>query len=215
MTGLFVVFEGGEGAGKSTQAQLLADELRGLGREVLLTREPGGTAIGEAIRGVLLGSGSHGMAARTEALLFAAARAEHADKLLRPARDRGAVVISDRYIDSSVAYQGVARGLGAREIADLSAWATRGLLADLTILLDLDPTTGLGRAADPNRMEREPDAFHEQVRAGLLAQAQRDPYRYLVLDARQPVTVIAGAVLAAVRDRLGLSPTREWSAARP
>ncbi len=171
MPGAFVVFEGGDGAGKSTQSRLLADALRARGLEVVVTREPGGTPIGEAIREVLLGAGSDGMAARTEALLFAAARAEHAASLIRPAVARGAVVISDRYLDSSVAYQGAARGLGEDRIAELSLWATEDLVPDLTVLLDVAPGVGLGRAGDANRMEAEPEAFHAEVRAAFLRRA--------------------------------------------
>ena len=155
MPGAFVVFEGGDGAGKSTQCRLLADALRARGLEVVVTREPGGTPIGEAIREVLLGAGSDGMAARTEALLFAAARAEHAASLIRPAVARGAVVISDRYLDSSVAYQGAARGLGEDRIAELSLWATEDLVPDLTVLLDVAPGVGprpcRGRQPDGGR----------------------------------------------------------------
>ena len=200
--GAFVVFEGGEGAGKSTQCRLLADALAARGHEVVLTREPGGTEIGEAIREVLLGAGSHGMAARTEALLFAAARAEHAAALIRPAVARGAVVVSDRYLDSSVAYQGAARGLGEERIAELSLWATEGLVPDLTVVLDVAPGLGLGRAGDANRMEAEPESFHHGVREALLRRAALAPERYLVLAADQPVERIAEAALAAMLARL-------------
>jgi dTMP kinase len=203
MPGLFVVFEGGEGAGKSTQSRLLADALAGRGHEVVVTREPGGTPIGEAIREVLLGAGSHGMAPRTEALLFAAARAEHAAALIRPAVARGAVVISDRYLDSSVAYQGAARGLGEERIEDLSLWATEGLVPDLTVVLDVEPDVGVGRAGDANRMEAEPEEFHEGVRASFLRRAATAPERYLVLASDQPREQVAEAVLVAVLGRLG------------
>ena len=201
-SGVFVVFEGGDGAGKSTQSRLLAGALRELGHEVVETREPGGTAVGEAIREVLLGAGSEGMAARTEALLFAAARAEHAAALIRPALERGAVVVSDRYLDSSVAYQGAARGLGEQRIADLSRWATEGLVPELTVLLEVDPSVGLHRAGDANRMEAEPAAFHAEVRAAFLRQASAEPQRYLVLSAQRPREEIAEAVLASVLDRI-------------
>ena len=202
MPGAFVVFEGGDGAGKSTQCRLLAGALRARGQEVVVTREPGGTPIGEAIREVLLGSGSAGMAARTEALLFAAARAEHAAALIRPAVARGAVVISDRYLDSSVAYQGAARGLGEDRVAELSLWAAEGLLPDLTVLLDVAPGVGLSRAGDANRMEAEPEAFHAQVRKAFLRRAAAAPQRYLVLEADRPKDEVAASVLAAVIDRL-------------
>jgi dTMP kinase len=201
MPGVFVVFEGGDGAGKSTQSRLLADALRARGIEVVVTREPGGTPIGEEIREVLLGAGSHGMVARTEALLFAAARAEHAAALIRPAVARGAVVISDRYLDSSVTYQGAARGLGEDRIADLNHWATEDLVPDLTVLLDVAPEVGLGRAGDANRMEAEPEAFHSEVRDSFLRRASADPGRYLVLEADRPRDEIAAVVLAAVLAR--------------
>jgi dTMP kinase len=202
MPGAFVVFEGGEGAGKSTQSRLLADALRERGVQVMVTREPGGTPIGEAIREVLLGAGSDGMAARTEALLFAAARAEHAASLIRPAVAGGAVVISDRYLDSSVAYQGAARCLGEDRIAELSLWATEDLVPDLTVLLDVAPGVGLGRAGDANRMEAEPEAFHTDVRAAFLRRASAAPDRFLVLAAARPENEVAAAVLAAVLDLL-------------
>jgi dTMP kinase len=206
MPGAFVVFEGGDGAGKSTQSRLLADALRARGLEVVVSREPGGTPIGEAIREVLLGAGSHGMAARTEALLFAAARAEHASTLIRPAVARGAVVISDRYLDSSVAYQGAARGLGEDRIAELSLWATEDLIPDLTVLLDVAPGVGLGRAGDANRMEAEPEAFHSEVRQAFLRRAAAAPERYLVVEADRPKDVVAAMVLTTVLERLGSVP---------
>ncbi len=202
MPGAFVVFEGGEGAGKSTQCRTLADALVARGIEAVVTREPGGTPIGEAVREVLLGAGSDGMAARTEALLFAAARAEHAAALIRPAVQRGAVVISDRYLDSSVAYQGAARGLGEEQVAELSLWATEGLVPDLTVVLDVDPHLGLGRADDANRMEAEPAAFHVGVRESFLRRAAAAPDRYLVLAADAPREQVAAAVLEAVLDLL-------------
>ena len=202
MPGTFVVFEGGDGAGKSTQCRLLADALRMRGHEVVVTREPGGTPIGEAIREVVLGAGSDGMAARTEALLFAAARGEHAAALIRPAVARGAVVISDRYLDSSVAYQGAARGLGEEQVAELSLWATEDLVPDLTIVLDVPPGVGLLRAGDANRMEGEPEEFHAEVRAAFLRRAAADPGRYVVLEADRPADEVAAAVLAAVLVRV-------------
>jgi dTMP kinase len=198
MPGAFVVFEGGEGAGKSTQCRLLADALERRGHEVVVTREPGGTAIGEAIREVLLGAGSHGMAARTEALLFAAARSEHASALIRPAVARGAAVVSDRYLDSSVAYQGAARGLGEERISELSLWATEGLVPDLTVVLDVAPAMGLARAGDANRMEAEPEEFHQRVREAFLRRAAASPQRYLVLQADLPKDEVARLVLEAV-----------------
>lgn len=180
--GLFVSFEGGDGAGKSTQLRLLGAALEELGREVVLTREPGGTDLGSAIRQVLL-HGDH-VAARAEALLFAADRAHHVATLIQPALDRGADVLTDRYLDSSIAYQGVARALRQDDVRDLSLWATQGLLPDLTVLLDVTPALGRARRGGVHdRLEREDDSFHEAVRQGFLRLAAQDPDRYLVLDA--------------------------------
>ena len=198
MTGYFVVFEGGEGAGKSTQEALLADALRVRGLTVVQTREPGGTPAGEAIRRVVLSPEFAGLDVRAEALLFAAARGEHADKVIRPALDRGDVVICDRYLDSSVAYQGFARGLGPKRIRDLSLWATQELVPDLTIVLDIDPVEGLGRFEERDRLEAEPMEYHRQVRAAFLALAEEDPDRYLVLHAHEDREVIAEAILERV-----------------
>lgn len=198
MTGCFVVFEGGEGAGKSTQEALLAEALAARGLAVVRTREPGGTPAGEAIRHVVLSPEFTGLDARAEALLFAAARGEHAARVIRPALDRGDVVICDRYLDSSVAYQGYARGLGPRRIRDLSLWATQELLPDLTVVLDIDPVEGLGRFEQRDRLEAEPMEYHQQVRAAFLAMAEESPDRYLVLDARADREEIAAVILARV-----------------
>ncbi|MFG1954285.1 dTMP kinase [Micromonospora sp. NPDC048830] len=197
--GLFVVFEGGEGAGKSTQLVLLAERLRGQGREVVVTREPGATPIGERIRSLLLDrSGAEPPSPRAEALLYAADRAHHVATVVRPALVRGAVVISDRYVDSSLAYQGAGRTLPVDEVSWLSSWATGGLKPDLVVLLDVDPRTGLSRvaarSADADRLEAESVAFHERVRYAFLDLAANDPKRYLVLDAAKPVDEIAGLV---------------------
>ncbi len=194
MRGLFIALEGGEGAGKSTQGGLLADHLRARGAEVVQTREPGGTPAGEAIRDVLLSRANDGLDPRSEALLFAAARGEHAERVIRPAIERGAIVVCDRYLDSSAAYQGVGRDLGVDAIRELSLWATRGLLPDLTIVLDVDPAVGLARVTNPDRLEAEPLAFHQRVRTGFIALAALDPGRYLVIDAAQDVSVIATAI---------------------
>lgn len=203
MTGFFIVFEGGEGAGKSTQERLLAQALRDQGLPVLQTREPGGTPAAEEIRRVVLSPEHAGMDARAEALLFAASRGEHVARVIRPALERGDVVICDRYLDSSVAYQGYARGLGPERVRDLSLWATGGLLPDLTIVLDVDPSVGLARFSDRDRLEAEPLEYHQQVRAAFLALAEQEPSRYLVLDARQEVEVIAAEILARVQHMLG------------
>lgn len=206
--GLFIVFEGGEGAGKSTQAGLLADHLTNLEYEVVRTREPGGVPTAEAIRDFVLDPGNAGLNARAEALLFAAARAEHVSRLIRPALERGATVLCDRYIDSSLAYQGVARELGVERIAELSDWATDGLLPDLTIVLDIEPETGLERAGrasvSPDRMESEPNDFHAQVRQAFLDRAAANPERYLVLSASDDVLTTQAKIVAEVAARLGV-----------
>jgi dTMP kinase len=198
MSGYFIVFEGGEGAGKSTQEALLTEALEQRGLTVTRTREPGGTPAGEEIRRVVLSPEFEGLDPRAEALLFAAARGEHVARIIRPALERGEVVICDRYLDSSVAYQGYARGLGPRRIRDLSLWATNELLPDLTIVLDIDPADGLGRFTERDRLEAEPLEYHRQVRAAYLALAEEDPERYLVLDARDDIQAIAAAILARV-----------------
>jgi dTMP kinase len=185
--------------GKSTQVGLLADWLTEQGYEVVRTHEPGGSPIGSDIRRLLLSTSQHPPSARTEALLYAAERAEHVASVVRPALERGAVVVSDRYLDSSVAYQGVGRGLGAQRIEDLSRWATGGLRPHLTVLLDLAPEHALGRSQSPaDRLELEPVAFHEQVRQAFLSQARRDPQRYLVVDASRAPAEVHTDVRAAV-----------------
>lgn len=199
--GAFIAFEGGEGAGKSTQEQLLAEHLTAAGHEVVRTREPGGTPAAEAMRNIVLSPQYLGLDARSEALLFAAARGEHVARVIRPALDRGAVVVCDRYLDSSVAYQGYGRDLGAGKVRDLSMWATNNLLPDLTIVLDIDPLLGLTRITNPDRLEAEPIEYHVRVRAAFLAIAGADSERYLVLDATLPKGEIA-AVIAGRVDRL-------------
>ncbi len=186
-------FEGGDGAGKSTQARLLAERLRAQGREVVLTREPGGTALGQTLRDAVL-HGEH-VDARTEALLYATDRAHHVASLVRPALERGAVVVTDRYLDSSVAYQGTGRELGADEVENLSLWATRGLLPALTVLLDLDPDVGRARLTSaPDRLESEGDDFHRRTRLAFLDRATADPDRWLVLDATRPADALAAVI---------------------
>jgi len=198
---LFIALEGGDGSGKTTQARLLHEWLVSRGREVVLTREPGGTSLGRTLRREVL----HGedLDPRTEALLYAADRAHHVHTLVRPALVRGAVVVTDRYIDSSVAYQGAARGLGREEIRDLSSWATDGLLPTLTVVLDVDAATAATRrSGTPDRLEREPDAFHEEVRATFLALAAAAPERYLVVDSGRPPAEVHAAVTARVETLL-------------
>ena len=199
----FIVFEGGEGAGKSTQSAALADYLQARGHEVLCTREPGGTPAAEAIRAVLLDPANAGLDDRAEALLFAAARGDQAARVIRPALERGEIVISDRYLDSSVAYQGVARGLGAERVAELSLWATGGLVPDLTIVLDVDPALGLARVVGPDRLESEPLEWHARVRQGFLDIAEAAPDRYLVLDGSRPAEDLAVEIAVAVSSLVG------------
>lgn len=197
--GLFVAFEGGDGAGKSTQSRALADSLRAAGHEVVLTREPGGTPAAEAMRHVVLTPEFAGLDPRAEALLYAASRAEHTARLIRPALERGAVVITDRYIDSSIAYQGVGRGLGPDVIGEINLWATRSLVPDLTVLLDVDAGAGLARiSSEPDRIEVEPEEFHASVVAAYHALAEGDPDRYLVVAAHGDVLEIAATVAARV-----------------
>lgn len=205
MTGYFIVFEGGEGAGKSTQEGLLATALEERGLTVVRTREPGGTPAAEAIRHVVLSPEFAGLDPRAEALLFAAARGEHVARVIRPALERGDVVICDRYLDSSVAYQGFARGLGPKRVRDLSLWATDELVPDLTVVLDIDPSDGLARFSERDRLEAEPLEYHQQVRAAYLAMAEDDPDRYLVLNARDSVEQIAQAILDRVLAEMGVS----------
>src|SRR3954451_13151720 len=190
---MFVSFEGVDGSGKSTHAELLADHLRAAGREVVLTREPGGTALGEAIRKLLLGGDA--MAPWAEAALFAAARAELVAEVIGPALDRGAWVVCDRFVDSSLAYQGLARGLGLDEVLELNLPAVGGRLPDRTFVLLLDAASAsrrLGRARD--RIEREGDDFRDRVNAGYAELAQRFPERVVALDAARPVAEVARAV---------------------
>ena len=196
--GRLIAFEGVEGSGKSTQLELLRQVLVGRGREVVVTREPGGTPAGERMRAVLLDPGVE-LHPRAEALLFAAARAELVERVIRPALERGAVVLCDRYLDSSLAYQGGARGLGRGPVEDVNRFATGGLLPDLVVLLDLDPAAGLGRRArDPDRIEAQDLEFHRRVRDAFRDLAAADPGRFCVVDAGLPVPEVAAQVQAAV-----------------
>lgn len=199
--GLFITLEGGDGVGKSTQAALLEEWLTGMGRSVVRTREPGGTDAGVEIREIVLHHRGD-IAPRAEALLYAADRAHHVATVVRPALERGDIVLQDRYIDSSVAYQGAGRVLGADEVRRLSAWATEGLQPDLTILLDLDADAARARLDGAHkrfdRLEAERSEFHERVRAAFLGLAEDEPERFLVVDAARPVEEIA----AEIRQRL-------------
>jgi dTMP kinase len=181
--GLFLVFEGGEGSGKSTQIELLRQFLEGRGRRVVVTHEPGGTAIGEKLRQVLLDPASASMSDKTEALLYAADRAQHVDEVIRPALAEGAIVICDRYVDSSIAYQGLVRGLGAEQIRALNRWGTAALSPDLVFLLDMEAERGLERADGTDRIEREGREFHRRVREAYRLLAERQNDRFFIIDA--------------------------------
>ncbi len=204
-TGLFITFEGGDGSGKSTQLALLVEWLESLGHSVMTTREPGGTPLGDELREIVLHSRGH-ITPKSEALIYAADRAHHIATKVRPALERGETVVQDRYFDSSVAYQGVGRELGADEVREISVWATDGLLPDLTVLLDLEETIGRERLDSSNkrfdRLEAEEQAFHARVRAAYLALAEAEPGRFLVVDATQPVDSIADTVRSRVTSLL-------------
>ncbi|TDD79034.1 dTMP kinase [Actinomadura darangshiensis] len=185
--GVFIAFEGGEGAGKTTQARLAAIWLRDHGYDVITTHEPGATKIGMRLRAMLLDRDTTGLSDRGETLLYAADRADHVANVIKPAMDRGAIVVSDRYVDSSLAYQGFGRRQAVEDIARVNAWATGGLVPDLTVLLEIPPQAGLNRLSAPaDRIESESQDFHERVRAGFRALAEADPDRYLILDASRP-----------------------------
>lgn len=216
--GYFISFEGGEGVGKSTQSRLLGDWLADLtGREVVLTFEPGGTALGKELRAAVM----HGqdMGPRAEALIYAADRAHHVETVVRPALERGAVVVTDRYVDSSVAYQSGGRDLPAGEVEHLSLWATKGLRTDITIVLDLDPAAAAARRASAegkgelDRLERAGVEFHTRVRDTFLQRASADSERYVVIDASAPVDDIQAQIRVDVAARLGLTPVVTEAAA--
>jgi dTMP kinase len=202
-TGCFVALEGGEGAGKSTQARLLRDHLLADGYDVLLTHEPGDTAVGRQLRRIVLDPATGQISHRTEALLYAADKAEHVDRVIAPALARGAVVVTDRYVDSTLAYQGAGRDLVGREVERVARWATGDLRPHLTVLLDLPPEQGLTRFEERDRIEGESVDFHERVREMFLQLAGDSPEHYLVLDARRPVTEVTGEILARLRPLLG------------
>jgi dTMP kinase len=207
-SGVFCTFEGGDGVGKSTQIRLLVDWLTERGVEVVSTHEPGDSELGRQLRAAVM-HGDH-VSARTEALLYATDRAHHVDTVVRPALERGAVVVCDRYIDSSVAYQGVGRGRGADDIERLSLWATEGLMPDLTVLLDLDPEVGLSRLSDraeqPERLESAGVGFHSRARGAFLERAVADPDRWLMVDAGGSVDQVSATIRARVAEMLGLDP---------
>jgi dTMP kinase len=196
---VFVSFEGADGSGKSTQAELLRASLAAEGRDVVLTREPGGTELGETVRTLVLNGPV--MGAWAEATLFAASRAEHVEEVIRPALERGADVVCDRYVDSSLAYQGIARGLGIDAVLDLNLAVTGGLLPDVTFLLLLDPAVATGRQADPDRLEREGAELQAKVDAAYREMAGRFPDRIVTIDASGDPEAIAREVRERLRDR--------------
>ena len=202
-TGVFVALEGGEGAGKSTQANRLEQWLRTEGYDVLLTHEPGDTEVGQKLRRIVLDPATGSISDRTEALLYAADKAEHVDIVVAPALARGAVVVTDRYVDSTLAYQGAGRDLVNREVERVARWATGDLRPNLTVLLDLEPQTGLTRFEERDRIEAESTDFHERVRQAFLRLASAQPEHYLIVDARQPIEEIASAVRVRLEPLLG------------
>lgn len=194
MNGVLIAFEGGEGSGKSTQTRILQAWLEEKGLPVLLTREPGGTALGSQLRHILLDLTSNEVALKTETLLFAADRAEHMAQVIRPALSRGEIVVSDRYVDSLLAYEIGGRQLNGDDVRRIARFATDDLVPDLTILLDVAPKTGLSRRGELDRMESQPLDFHERVRTLYLEMASASPHRYLVVEADQPAEVISATI---------------------
>jgi dTMP kinase len=201
MRGRFITFEGGDGAGKTTQAVKLEAWLRERGHEVVRTREPGGTALGQGLRELLL-HGAEPVDPRTEALLYAADRAQHVAQIVRPALKRGAIVVQDRYIDSSLAYQGAGRVLAIDEVRRLSTWASGGLQPDVTVLLDVSPERGVARRVAAgnvaDRLEREASDFHARVREAFLQLARAEPDRFFTLDAHAPIDLLHASIIQRV-----------------
>lgn len=208
---MFITFEGPDGSGKSTQLTLLADWLRGHGMDVLVTREPGGTAIGDRVRAILLDPLCKEMVAEAEVLLYSAARAQHVGEVIQPQLARGGAVLCDRFADSSMAYQGYGRGLKLDTLTVITRFATGGLRPDLVVYLDIPVEAGLRRkllyanddASQWNRIEQEARTFHERVRAGYLTMAATDPARWLLVDADQPINTVQASVRARVGAFLG------------
>ncbi len=201
-TGLFICFEGGDGAGKSTQSQLLGRWLESRGRTVVLTRQPGGTPAGQRMREILLDPATGDLSARAEMLLYAADKAEHVDHVVLPALQRGEVVITDRFVDSTLAYQGAGRELPPAEMEYIARWATHDLRPHLTVLLDQEPGQGLDRFAEKDRIEGESVQFHQRVRERYLSLAAADPDHYLVLDAGDTIEAIHHEIRARVEAHL-------------
>jgi dTMP kinase len=214
-TGLFLAFEGGDGVGKSTQAHALVEWLRARGCDVVQTSEPGGSDVGKQIRAIVLDPATGEIDDRAETLLYAADKAEHVSKVIRPALDRRAVVVTDRYVDSTLAYQGAGRSLGVESVETVARWATGDLRPHLTVLLDAAPEHALERLAGTDRLEAEPVAFHDRVRAGFLALAAADPDHYLVLDAHGTRADITTAVTARVDALLATADVDRSDVAAP
>jgi dTMP kinase len=201
-TGVFVAFEGGDGTGKSTQARALAASLSDAGYHPLLTFEPGDTSVGKEMRRIVLDPATGELSHRTEVLLYAADKAEHVDTVVLPALERGEVVITDRYVDSTLAYQGAGRDREVAEVELVARWATRDLRPDLTVVLDLDPAHGLSRFDERDRIEGEAPDFFVRAREAFLTLAAADPDHYLVVDAGRPPDEIAEIVLTRVEPLL-------------
>lgn len=208
MTGLFVVFEGADGTGKSTQVAAVSQKLRAAGHQVVVTREPGGSVVAEKLRDLVLDPDQH-IDATTEALLFAAARADHIAKTIAPALDAGKIVISDRFVGSSIAYQSAGRGLAETAIAEINRYATGGLTPHLTVVLDLAETVAKRRRADRgdgiDRMEAAPDGFQDAVRASFVAQAAAAPDRHVIVDATQTPDAMTAEILDHLATRFGVT----------
>jgi len=206
MTGLFITFEGGDGSGKTTQINLLASWLESEGHTVVITREPGGTDLGTELRNIILHREGF-IAPRAEALLYAADRSHHIRTLVRPALQRGEIVVQDRYLDSSVAYQGAGRVLDPTEVRNISVWATENLMPDLTVVLDVPASVAKERQAagerQYDRLEAEAEDFHTRVRESYLALAAEEPHRFLVIDGESSIEEIHRAIVDKVSDLLG------------
>lgn len=211
-TGIFITLEGIEGSGKTSQATRLCDRLRQQGYTVLLTREPGGTPLAEQLRNVLLANTAEPIAPETEAFVILAARRQHVDQVIAPALRKGTVVLCDRFVDSTLAYQGYARGLDIKTLRAMNAWATGGLAPNLTLLFDLPVPTGLRRrrqdTSGQNRLDREAQRFHQKVRSGFLQLARREPRRIKIVNAAQALDAIGASVSAIVLDWIGTHRTR-------
>jgi dTMP kinase len=206
MAGLFITFEGGDGSGKTTQINLLSSWLESQGSTVVVTREPGGTDLGVELRGIVMHRTGF-IAPRAEALLYAADRSHHIHTVVRPALERGEIVLQDRYLDSSVAYQGAGRVLNSDEVRELSLWATERLMPHLTVLLDVPASVAKARQAQTerqyDRLEAEAEDFHTRVRESYLALAHAEPERFLVIDGERPVEEIHQVIVDTVSDLLG------------